>query len=162
MHLVHVTWCMTLILTWSGTRRLLWQVQSLLAGSDNSAAVFQDGRVFVWGKNERGALGLDDTRDRFSPTLLFTIHGLPIKELAVGDGHMVALIATQSSREPEDTTTDVPSKSAHGSSPPSPISSPGAAGGVEELKRRGSNSRMKSRTPSPQTKSRSASPVNVR
>jgi alpha-tubulin suppressor-like RCC1 family protein len=163
------------------------QVRSLLASSDNSAVVFEDGRVFVWGKNEKGALGLDDTQDRFAPTLLFTIHGLPIKELAVGGDHMVALIATQSSREPGDTAT------AHSSSPPSPTCSPRAAGGVGELKKtggsrrsppatpegmegsarvggavaaavkkRGSNSLKKSRTPSPQSASRSASPVNIK
>ena len=70
------------------------QVRKLLAGPDNSAVLYQDGRVFVWGKNECGALGLEDTDDRLLPQHLFTVHGLPIRMLALGASHMVALIYT--------------------------------------------------------------------
>ena len=70
------------------------QVRKLLAGPDNSAVLFQDGRVFVWGKNECGSLGLEDTQDRMLPQHLFTVHGLPIRMLALGASHMVALIYT--------------------------------------------------------------------
>jgi alpha-tubulin suppressor-like RCC1 family protein len=43
-------------------------VQSLAAGYNHSFAMTRDGRVFAWGYNALGQLGVGDTVDRFQPT----------------------------------------------------------------------------------------------
>lgn len=44
---------------------------ALVAGDHNSGAISGDGTVFVWGRNDWGQLGLDDTRGRWQPEALF-------------------------------------------------------------------------------------------
>jgi hypothetical protein len=65
------------------------------------SALLNDGRVFVWGSNVHGVLGLNDTADKKLPAHLYTIYGLPIKTVAIGQAHMLALVHTESAREKE-------------------------------------------------------------
>uniref|UniRef100_A0A061R4H9 Regulator of chromosome condensation n=1 Tax=Tetraselmis sp. GSL018 TaxID=582737 RepID=A0A061R4H9_9CHLO len=45
-------------------------IAKVAAGADFSIAVTQDGRVYSWGANDHGQLGLGDTRDRSLPELI--------------------------------------------------------------------------------------------
>lgn len=51
------------------------QVQCVSAGWGHSIAVGTDGRVYSWGLNSHGQLGLGDTTTRFSPHLLHALTG---------------------------------------------------------------------------------------
>ena len=53
---------------------------------NHSAAVGQDGALFVWGSGGRGQLGTGDDADRLAPTL---VTGLPtpVRQVAAGDFH---------------------------------------------------------------------------
>ena len=44
------------------------KVMAAAAGSNHSAAVGEDGSLFVWGCNYYGQLGTDDTAERLAPT----------------------------------------------------------------------------------------------
>ena len=50
-------------------------MKSIFAGPDSSAVLYEDGSLYLWGKNAHGTLGLDDDADRFAPQLLHTIQG---------------------------------------------------------------------------------------
>ena len=67
-------------------------VRCIVAGADSSAALLDDGSLYVWGKNQHGVLGLNDSASRTAPQLLFTIQGLPIKQISIGASHTIALI----------------------------------------------------------------------
>ena len=56
------------------------------AGGLHSAAVGEDGSLFVWGSGESGQLGTGDTANRLAPT---RIAGLPapVRQVAAGHGH---------------------------------------------------------------------------
>ena len=56
------------------------------AGESHSAAVGEDGSLFVWGHGESGQLGTGDTADRLAPT---RVAGLPapVRQVAVGFYH---------------------------------------------------------------------------
>ena len=54
-------------------------------------ALSAEGAVYAWGRNERGQLGLGDTRNRYQPAL---VPGLPpVAALAAGKAHSLALTA---------------------------------------------------------------------
>ena len=40
-----------------------------------------DGRVFVWGRNTEGQLGLGDTTDRTTPTVVTALEGRRVVEV---------------------------------------------------------------------------------
>jgi len=54
-------------------------------------AITDEGKVFAWGRNEAGQLGLGDTKDRFVPTLINEITGYEIVEVATGKSHTLFL-----------------------------------------------------------------------
>ena len=56
------------------------------AGGGHSAAVGEDGALFVWGYGEDGALGTGDTDRRLAPT---RVAGLPapVRQVAAGLCH---------------------------------------------------------------------------
>ena len=56
------------------------------AGGCHSAAVGEDGSLFVWGSGNYGQLGTGDTADRLAPT---RVAGLPapVRQVAAGDFH---------------------------------------------------------------------------
>ena len=45
-------------------------VTAVQAGDEHSAAVTEDGDLFLWGRGDSGQLGLGDARARWRPTLL--------------------------------------------------------------------------------------------
>ena len=53
------------------------------AGNKHSAAVGEDGSLFVWGRGEDGQLGTGDTARRLAPT---RVTGLPapVRQVAAG------------------------------------------------------------------------------
>jgi len=54
-------------------------------------AIADDGKVYAWGRNEAGQLGLGDTTDRFVPTLVNDITGYDVVEVATGKAHALFL-----------------------------------------------------------------------
>ena len=56
------------------------------AGRFHSAAVGENGALFVWGCGECGQLGTGDTANRLAPT---RVAGLPapVRQVAAGDDH---------------------------------------------------------------------------
>ena len=56
------------------------------AGFSHSAAVGEDGALFVWGSGENGRLGTGDTTNRLAPT---RVAGLPapVRQVAAGACH---------------------------------------------------------------------------
>ena len=56
------------------------------AGFAHSAAVGEDGALFVWGSGEDGQLGTGDTANRLAPK---RVAGLPapVRQVAAGTGH---------------------------------------------------------------------------
>jgi len=54
-------------------------------------AIADDGKVYAWGRNEAGQLGLGDTSDRFVPTLVNDITGYDVVEVATGKAHALFL-----------------------------------------------------------------------
>ena len=58
---------------------------AVAAGNRHSAAVGEDGALFVWGGGEDGQLGTGDTDRRLAPR----VAGLtaPVRQVAAGDKH---------------------------------------------------------------------------
>jgi len=54
-------------------------------------AVTDDGKVYAWGRNEGGQLGLGDTKDRKCPTLISDLSGHTITKVASGKAHTLFL-----------------------------------------------------------------------
>lgn len=61
------------------------------SGSAYCMAINEDGKVFSWGRNECGQLGLGGTKDKFVPTLINEITGHEIVEVATGKSHTLFL-----------------------------------------------------------------------
>lgn len=49
-----------------------------------SGAVLEDGRLFTWGANEFGKLGVGDEKTRFEPTAVVTPNGETVAQLSLG------------------------------------------------------------------------------
>lgn len=65
------------------------------AGMAFALAITQDGRVYAWGANDAGQLGLGDTRDRSQPVLIpGNLARHEVVQVACGAEHTVALTAT--------------------------------------------------------------------
>lgn len=62
-------------------------VASVAAGDAHALVALADGSVFAFGRNSTGALGLGDTRDRTTPTLVPCLP--PIRSVAAGAEHSV-------------------------------------------------------------------------
>ena len=50
--------------------------------------------MFAWGGNSVGQLGLGDTHNRRSPTVVEGLWAMPVQQLAAGDQHSAALTAS--------------------------------------------------------------------
>ena len=46
------------------------KIESIAGGRDHTIAVDIDGKIYTWGKNSSGQLGLGDTNVRLLPTLI--------------------------------------------------------------------------------------------
>lgn len=54
-------------------------------------AVADDGKVYGWGRNEKGQLGLGDTKDRKCPALVTALSDYKIVKAATGKNHSLFL-----------------------------------------------------------------------
>lgn len=66
-------------------------VTQVVCGQDHTLCVTATSVVYAWGANHRGQLGLGDTTDRRSPTVVTALWALPVLQLAAGDLHSAAL-----------------------------------------------------------------------
>lgn len=65
-------------------------VVRVACGGESTAALTHDGKVYTWGSNRHGALGLGDTEDRSSPEEVRHLAGAVITHVAAGGNHMFA------------------------------------------------------------------------
>ncbi|XP_071495065.1 probable E3 ubiquitin-protein ligase HERC4 isoform X2 [Diadema antillarum] len=70
-----------------------YHVVQVSCGSRHSLALTRDGRVFSWGDNSVGQLGIGSTTPLFSdcPLVIRKLRGLPITQLSCGGSHSFAL-----------------------------------------------------------------------
>ncbi|XP_067382652.1 probable E3 ubiquitin-protein ligase HERC4 [Channa argus] len=61
------------------------------AGGAHSFALTLSGAVFGWGRNKFGQLGLNDTSDRYFPTLLKSLRSQRVIYISCGEDHTAAL-----------------------------------------------------------------------
>lgn len=68
-------------------------VVSVSSGSSSvhMFAVGEDGSVYGWGRNEKGQLGLGDTKDRKCPSLVKDMSGYKVVKVATGKNHSLFL-----------------------------------------------------------------------
>jgi len=68
-------------------------IVSVSVGSNSAfcMAITEDGKVYSWGRNENGQLGLGDTKDRHCPQLVSEISGYHIVKIVTGKGHSLFL-----------------------------------------------------------------------
>jgi len=59
-------------------------------GESHTAAIKTDGRLWLWGKNNRGQLGIGSTGARYSPTQVVTL-GTNWKQVSCGEYHTAAI-----------------------------------------------------------------------
>ncbi|XP_023334185.1 protein RCC2 homolog [Eurytemora carolleeae] len=69
------------------------QIASVGVGSNSAfcMAISEDGKVYAWGRNEMGQLGLGDTKDRFCPTLITELSGHNVVKVCTGKSHSLFL-----------------------------------------------------------------------
>lgn len=69
-----------------------YAVTAVVAGSRNSLAICEDGRLFTWGWNQRGTLGHPPkTKTESSPGPVHALAGLKIVQAAIGGWHCLAV-----------------------------------------------------------------------
>lgn len=61
------------------------------AGLNHAVALTADGKLYAWGRNECGQLGVGDIATRYRPTRINSLDGVPIVDVAVGIEHSLAL-----------------------------------------------------------------------
>lgn len=66
-------------------------VSRIATGSWHSFAITTSGRVYGWGKNDKGQLGLGDETTRDTPTLLSLLSSQVVSDIAAGNNHSVVL-----------------------------------------------------------------------
>ena len=54
-------------------------------------AITETGAVYSWGRNDKGQLGLGDTKDRKCPTLVEALSGYRVVKIATGKNHSLFL-----------------------------------------------------------------------
>ena len=67
----------------------LFSNNKIAAGSRHSLALDNQGKIYAWGRNEYGQLGLGDEEDRTIPTLIKS--ELTFRTIEAGDSHSLAL-----------------------------------------------------------------------
>jgi len=71
------------------------KVRRVAAGKAFSLAVTESGRLYSWGCNSRGQLGLGDLRDRHSPEpVVGALASHEVQSVTVGSEHAIALTST--------------------------------------------------------------------
>lgn len=59
-------------------------VTQVVCGRRHTLCVTATSQVYAWGRNSSGQLGVGDTNDRRSPTLVEGLWALPVLQLAAG------------------------------------------------------------------------------
>ncbi|XP_077236144.1 ultraviolet-B receptor UVR8-like [Tasmannia lanceolata] len=68
------------------------KVSSLVAGSRNSLAICEDGKLFTWGWNQRGTLGHPpETKTENTPSQVKALSNVKIVQAAIGGWHCLAV-----------------------------------------------------------------------
>lgn len=67
------------------------KIAQISAGSDCMLALDFEGKVYCWGNNNFGELGLPDTKMATTPQLLRTLEHENIKEISCGNNHVAAI-----------------------------------------------------------------------
>jgi len=65
-------------------------VDSIACGSNFTACLTEDGKLYTWGCGDHGALGHNDTKDQTRPKAVNDLVGMDVRKIAAGDGHMFA------------------------------------------------------------------------
>nr|XP_008109241.1 PREDICTED: probable E3 ubiquitin-protein ligase HERC6 [Anolis carolinensis] len=69
-----------------------YKVIQVACGHDHSIALTNDGRIFSWGQNIHGQLGLGkDISSQASPQQVSALDGIPLAQVAAGGAHSFAL-----------------------------------------------------------------------
>jgi len=69
------------------------QIESVSSGASavHQFAVSNEGKVYAWGRNEKGQLGLNDLKDRKCPTLVEDLTGYRVVATSCGKNHSLFL-----------------------------------------------------------------------
>jgi len=69
-------------------------IERIAVGAAHACMIDAEGRVFCWGSNARGQLGLGDSDDRRQPTFVRDLEraGLTAIDVAAGDSHTCAVV----------------------------------------------------------------------
>ncbi|CAL0319733.1 unnamed protein product [Lupinus luteus] len=67
------------------------KIKQIACGDSHCLAVTMEGEVQSWGRNQNGQLGLGTTEDSLVPQKIQIFQGLPIKMVAAGAEHSVAI-----------------------------------------------------------------------
>nr|XP_029144486.1 ultraviolet-B receptor UVR8 isoform X2 [Arachis hypogaea] len=67
------------------------KIKQIACGDSHCLAVTMEGEVQSWGRNQNGQLGLGTTEDSLVPQKIQTFQGVPIKMVAAGAEHSVAI-----------------------------------------------------------------------
>lgn len=65
------------------------RIKSISSGFGHVLALTEDDKVYTWGLNDAGQLGLGDTNNRFDPTHLPYFDDLGVKGVSCGEMHSV-------------------------------------------------------------------------
>eukprot|EP00164_Ancoracysta_twista_P007242 GFYU01010246.1.p1 GENE.GFYU01010246.1~~GFYU01010246.1.p1 ORF type:complete len:508 (+),score=103.18 GFYU01010246.1:147-1670(+) len=69
------------------------EISNIYAGETMAAALTEEGVLYVWGRNADGQLGLGDTLDRHTPTMMAWEHDT-LTTISIGGAHCLALTST--------------------------------------------------------------------
>ncbi|KAI3451356.1 hypothetical protein Pfo_008021 [Paulownia fortunei] len=71
-------------------------VVEISSGSYHIAVLTSKGNVYTWGNGENGQLGLGDTKDRNSPSLVDTLKGRKVEKITCGSSSTAAICSHKS------------------------------------------------------------------
>ena len=66
-------------------------ISKVSAGSDFMLAIDTEGRIFCWGNNNFGELGLPDLKFALTPQLMRTLEHERIYDISCGNSHVAAI-----------------------------------------------------------------------
>lgn len=75
-----------------------WRISSISAGDHHVLGLTKAGKVYAWGRNDHGQLGLDDTAFRETPVLITFFQGCKVTCVAAGGVHSAAIGETKFAR----------------------------------------------------------------
>ncbi|KAI8521409.1 putative E3 ubiquitin-protein ligase herc4 [Branchiostoma belcheri] len=67
------------------------QIVQVACGGKHSLALANDGRIFSWGNNSHGQLGIGSTQNQSKPQELTTVTGIPFCQIVAGGAHSFLL-----------------------------------------------------------------------